>query len=37
VVFRIHWQALRLAIKKVPFHGKRPVPDPVADKSSTQS
>jgi len=36
VVFRIHWQALRLAIKKVPFHGKRPVADPVADKSSTQ-
>ena len=26
VIARIHWQALRLALKKVPFHGKHPAP-----------
>jgi DUF1365 family protein len=26
VVARIHWQALRLAIKKAPFYGKNPAP-----------
>lgn len=26
VVARIHWQALRLALKKAPFHGKHPAP-----------
>ncbi|VVE65278.1 cyclopropane fatty acid synthase [Pandoraea anapnoica] len=25
VVFRIHWQALRLLLKRVPFHGKSPL------------
>jgi DUF1365 family protein len=26
VVFRIHWQALRLYLRKVPFHRKPPAP-----------
>jgi DUF1365 family protein len=26
VVVRIHWQAVRLLLKKVPFHGKHPGP-----------
>jgi DUF1365 family protein len=37
VVARIHWQALRLAIKKVPFHGKNPSPAPAADASINAS
>lgn len=31
---RIHWQALRLAIKRVPFHGKNPAPGRTADAST---
>jgi hypothetical protein len=27
VVARIHWQALRLALKRVPFHRQPPTPD----------
>jgi DUF1365 family protein len=27
VVARIHWQALRLAIKRVPFHRQPPAPE----------
>ncbi|WP_260854123.1 DUF1365 domain-containing protein [Paraburkholderia sp. BCC1886] len=34
VVFRIHWQALRLALKKAPFHGKNPAPAERADAST---
>jgi DUF1365 family protein len=40
VVARIHWQALRLALRKVPFHGKHPAPgrgtDASADHSATR-
>ena len=31
VMVRIHWQALRLAIKRVPFYGSRPPPPRSAD------
>jgi DUF1365 family protein len=31
VVARIHWQAVRLALKKAPFHGKHPAPARTAD------
>ena len=31
VVVRIHWQALRLFLKKVPFYGKDPAPGRAAD------
>lgn len=31
VVARIHWQALRLALKKAPFYGKHPAPGRTAD------
>ena len=31
VVARIHWQALRLALKKAPFYGKHPAPSRTAD------
>jgi DUF1365 family protein len=31
VVVRIHWQALRLALKKAPFYGKHPAPGRSAD------
>ncbi|MFM0006074.1 MULTISPECIES: DUF1365 domain-containing protein [Paraburkholderia] len=31
VVARIHWQALRLALKKAPFHGKHPAPARTGD------
>lgn len=31
VVARIHWQALRLLVKKVPFYGKHPAPGRNAD------
>ncbi|RFU46882.1 DUF1365 domain-containing protein [Paraburkholderia sp. DHOC27] len=31
VVARIHWQALRLALKRVPFYGKHPAPGRAAD------
>lgn len=34
VVVRIHWQALRLALKKTPFYGKHPAPARGADSSS---
>jgi DUF1365 family protein len=34
VVARIHWQALRLALKKAPFYGKRPAPARSADAST---
>ncbi|MFL9864395.1 DUF1365 domain-containing protein [Paraburkholderia fungorum] len=34
VVARIHWQALRLAIKKAPFYGKNPAPGRTADAST---
>jgi hypothetical protein len=34
VVARIHWQALRLFLKKVPFYGKHPAPGRNADASS---
>jgi DUF1365 family protein len=37
VVARIHWQALRLAIKRVPFHGKKPAPGRTADASTDAS
>ena len=33
VVARIHWQALRLALKKVPFRGKNPAAGHAADAS----
>ncbi|HXZ09579.1 MAG TPA: DUF1365 domain-containing protein [Paraburkholderia sp.] len=33
VIVRIHWQALRLAIKRVPFYGSRPPPGRSADVS----
>jgi DUF1365 family protein len=31
VVAKIHWQALRLALKKAPFYGKHPAPGRTAD------
>jgi DUF1365 family protein len=31
VVARIHWQALRLAVKKAPFYGKNPTPGRTTD------
>jgi DUF1365 family protein len=31
VVARIHWQALRLFAKKVPFYGNHPAPDRTAE------
>lgn len=31
VVARIHWQALRLALKKAPFYGRNPAPGRTAD------
>jgi DUF1365 family protein len=34
VVARIHWQALRLAIKHAPFYGKNPAPGRTADAST---
>ena len=34
VVARIHWQALRLALKKAPFYGKHPAPGRTADAST---
>ncbi|MFM0060321.1 DUF1365 domain-containing protein [Paraburkholderia phytofirmans] len=34
VVARIHWQALRLALKKAPFHGKNPAPARTDDAST---
>ncbi|MFB9125342.1 DUF1365 domain-containing protein [Paraburkholderia dipogonis] len=34
VVARIHWQALRLALKKAPFHGKNPAPARTGDAST---
>ncbi|MFM0250066.1 DUF1365 domain-containing protein [Paraburkholderia sediminicola] len=37
VVARIHWQALRLAIKKAPFYGKNPAPGRTADASTDAS
>ncbi|HEX3635726.1 MAG TPA: DUF1365 domain-containing protein [Paraburkholderia sp.] len=37
VVARIHWQALRLAIKRAPFYGKHPAPGRTADASTDAS
>jgi DUF1365 family protein len=34
VVARIHWQALRLVLRKVPFYGKTAAPDRTADVST---
>lgn len=34
VVARIHWQAVRLALKRTPFYGKRPAPVRTADAST---
>jgi uncharacterized protein len=34
VVVRIHWQALRLLLKKVPFHGRHPQPAETPDMLS---
>ncbi|WGS50761.1 DUF1365 domain-containing protein [Paraburkholderia sp. D15] len=34
VVARIHWQAVRLALKKTPFYGKHPAPGRRADAST---
>lgn len=31
VIARIHWQALRLAIKRTPFYGKQPAPGRTAE------
>jgi DUF1365 family protein len=36
VIARIHWQALRLALKKAPFYGKHPAPARSADASTDQ-
>jgi len=27
IIFRIHWQALKLWLKKIPFHSKPELPD----------
>ncbi|MFL9898999.1 DUF1365 domain-containing protein [Paraburkholderia fungorum] len=37
VVARIHWQALRLAVKRAPFYGKHPVPGRTAAASTDTS
>ncbi|MFL9907695.1 DUF1365 domain-containing protein [Paraburkholderia sp. RL17-337-BIB-A] len=37
VVARIHWQALRLAVKRAPFYGKHPAPGRTADASTDAS
>jgi hypothetical protein len=34
VVVRIHWQALRLALKNTPFYGKHPAAGRSADAST---
>jgi DUF1365 family protein len=37
VVARIHWQALRLLLKKVPFHGKHPVADAYPESTKEEA